>query len=78
MGRTDRHIVEYACDQCGTSVVTYDDASQPLDGDEWPLTPRGWFSMLDWRPERAESVDLCSAKCLREWAGKQGGSDGSG
>jgi hypothetical protein len=68
--RTDRHIVEYQCDQCGARVVAYDKEHEPA-------------SIVDTRPDGWLTVDprgkpgvahLCSAACLQAWAGKQGAS----
>lgn len=74
--RIDRHSVMYQCDHCPRREVVFDEQHSPLDDEEWPLTPKGWFSVLDRRGERTKSVDLCSAACLQAWAGKQGGEGG--
>jgi len=65
--RTDRHIVEYTCDQCAKRVMVFDEEHYPLDEDEWPLTPSEWFSVCY---DRRDPVHLCSVECLRAYANK--------
>lgn len=67
--RTDRHTVEYRCDQCPEATgraVLYENMPCPPGG--WVVVPRGWFVIS--RYAQGEPVHLCSVRCLQLWASK--------
>lgn len=70
--RTDRHIVEYQCDNCPQRVVAYDGYGCPTG--PMPPLPEGWSKRFG--KSSLHDVHLCSTACLQAWAGKQGGEGG--
>ncbi len=74
--RTERHEVVYQCDQCPNREVVHGSPFAPINK-QTAISPEGWFKTtgpLRYATRKVVvTVDLCSAKCLWEWAGKQRG-----
>lgn len=71
MSRTNRYTITYVCDECKKRVRPYDKEYGP--GSVIDVRPEGWLT-VDRRG--APDVNLCSAKCLQDWASKVEGSGG--
>jgi hypothetical protein len=71
MSRTERHTITYQCDHapCSRRVVGYDDVAQPSNERELFHAPSGWL-VVHALCSSAGRAYLCSARCLKAYAGQ--------